>query len=233
MNDAKNQKFIKAFKLITKILAYIIIIFVLFFGSAGTFYWLEAWLLILFFLLYGAFFTIWLKINNPELLKERTSQNKDAKSWDKIILFIYGILLVFMFIVCGFDAVRFKWTSMPVIFKWVGFFGYIPVALLIFFTFRENTYLSRVVRIQADRAHHVVKTGPYRYIRHPMYLGIIFMISFTPLALGSFYALIFSVLIILLFILRTYLEDQALQKELPGYKEYINEVRYRLFPGIW
>jgi len=66
-----------------------------------------------------------------------------------------------------------------------------------------------------------------------MYLGIIFMISFTPLALGSFYALIFSVLIILLFILRTYLEDQALQKELPGYKEYINEVRYRLFPGIW
>jgi len=233
MNDAKNQKFIKAFKLITKILAYIIIIFVLFFGSAGTFYWLEAWLLILFFLLYGAFFTIWLKINNPELLKERTSQNKDAKSWDKIILFIYGILLVFMFIVCGFDAVRFKWTSMPVIFKWVGFFGCIPVALLIFFTFRENTYLSRVVRIQADRAHHVVKTGPYRYIRHPMYLGIIFMISFTPLALGSFYALIFSVLIILLFILRTYLEDQALQKELPGYKEYINEVRYRLFPGIW
>ena len=102
-----------------------------------------------------------------------------------------------------------------------------------FFIFRENTYLSRVVRIQADRAHHVVKTGPYRYIRHPMYLGIIFMISFTPLALGSFYALIFSVLIILLFILRTYLEDQALQKELPGYKEYINEVRYRLFPGIW
>ena len=124
MNDAKNQKFIKAFKLITKILAYIIIIFVLFFGSAGTFYWLEAWLLILFFLLYGAFFTIWLKINNPELLKERTSQNKDAKSWDKIILFIYGILLIFMFIVCGFDAVRFKWTSMPVILKWVGFFGY-------------------------------------------------------------------------------------------------------------
>ena len=233
MNDAKNQKFIKAFKLFTKILAYIIIIFVLFFGSAGTFYWLEAWLLILFFLLYGAFFTIWLKINNPELLKERTSQNKDAKSWDKIILFIYGILLVFMFIVCGFDAVRFKWTSMPVILKWVGFLGYIPVVLLIFFTFRENTYLSRVVRIQADRAHHVVKTGPYRYIRHPMYLGIIFMISFTPLALGSFYALIFSVLIILLFILRTYLEDQALQKELPGYKEYINEVRYRLFPGIW
>ena len=233
MNNPKNQKFIKAFRLVIKILVYIIIIFGLLFGSAGTFYWPEAWLLILFFLLYVTFFTIWLKINNPELLKERTSQNKDAKSWDKIILFIYGILLVFMFIVCGFDAVRFKWTSMPVILKWVGFFGYIPVVLLIFFTFRENTYLSRVVRIQDDRAHHVVKTGPYRYIRHPMYLGIIFMISFTPLALGSSYALIFSVLIILLFILRTYLEDQALQKELPGYKEYINEVRYRLFPGIW
>ena len=107
------------------------------------------------------------------------------------------------------------------------------VFLLIFLTFRENNYLSRVVRIQDDRAHQVIKTGPYRYIRHPMYLGIIFMIIFTPLALGSFYALIFSALIVFLFILRTYLEDQTLQKELPGYKEYTSKVRFRLFPGVW
>ena len=162
MINSKKQKFKEVFSYIAKLLFYIIIIFGLFFGSAGTFHWLEAWFLILFFLLYVSFFTIWLKINNPELLQERTSQNKNAKSWDKIILFIYGILLIFMFIVSGFDAVRFKWTSMPAILRWVGFFGYIPVFLLIFLTFRENNYLSRVVRIQDDRAHQVIKTGPYR-----------------------------------------------------------------------
>jgi len=78
-----------------------------------------------------------------------------------------------------------------------------------------------------------VKTGPYKYVRHPMYSGIILMILFTPFALGSFIALIFSGLIIILFIIRTYLEDKTLQNELPGYKEYIKKVRYRLVPGLW
>lgn len=233
MNDDRRKKYAEIFRLMMKVLIYILIIIGLFFGSAGTFYWIEAWLLILLFLLYVTFFTIWLKRNNPELLKERRSRKKGAKSWDRIILSIYSILLIFMFIVCGFDAVRFKWSMVPFMLKIFGFLGYIPVILLIFFTFRENTFLSRVVRIQDDRAHQVVKTGPYNYIRHPMYLAIIFLVIFTPLALGSFFALILSALIIMLFVIRTYLEDKTLQEELPGYKEYTDEVRCRLFPGIW
>ena len=233
INYEKKNKYITILKLTIKIIISVIIILLLFFGSAGTFYWIEAWLLIILFILYVGFFLFWLKKNNPELLKERTSRKKEGKLWDKIILTICTISLIFMFIICGFDAVRFKWTMMPFILKIIGFIGYIPAAILIFLTVRENKYLSEVVRIQNDRSHQVVKTGPYKYIRHPMYLAIIFIIILTPFALGSFIALFFSGFIIILFIIRTYLEDKTLQNELTGYKDYIREVRYRLFPGIW
>jgi len=138
-----------------------------------------------------------------------------------------------MLVICGIDAVRFHWSNLPLILKIIGFIGYIPSVIIIFLTIKENAYLSEVVRIQKDRSQQVVKTGPYKYVRHPMYSGIILMILFTPFALGSFIALIFSGLIIILFIIRTYLEDKTLQNELPGYKEYIKKVRYRLVPGLW
>jgi len=228
-----NNNLITILKTTMKVIIGIVVLLLLLFGSAGTIYWIEAWILIIIYFIYvmGSFF--WLKKNNPELLKGRTSRRNEGKWWDKIILTIYTILLMFMLVICGIDAVRFHWSNLPLILKIIGFIGYIPSVIIIFLTIKENAYLSEVVRIQKDRSQQVVKTGPYKYVRHPMYSGIILMILFTPFALGSFIALIFSGLIIILFIIRTYLEDKTLQNELPGYKEYIKKVRYRLVPGLW
>jgi len=228
-----NNKLIAILKTTIKVIIAIIVMLLLLFGSAGTIYWIEAWILIILYFIYVIGFFIWLKKNNPELLKERTSRQSEGKCWDKIILTIYTILLMSMLVVCGIDAGRFHWSNLPLILKIIGFTGYIPSAIIIFLTVKENAYLSKVVRIQKDRSQQVVKTGPYKYVRHPMYSAIILMILFTPFALGSFAALIFSGLIIILFIIRTYLEDKTLQNELSGYKEYIKEVHYRLVPGLW
>jgi protein-S-isoprenylcysteine O-methyltransferase Ste14 len=98
---------------------------------------------------------------------------------------------------------------------------------------RENTYLSRVVEIQKDRGHKVITTGPYRYVRHPMYVGVIILLVSVPLALGSLWALVPGVALTIIIIIRTHLEDKTLHAELEGYKAYAGKVRYRLVPGIW
>jgi protein-S-isoprenylcysteine O-methyltransferase Ste14 len=205
----------------------------LFFGSAGSFNWIEAWLFLFFYVIAVTAMVTWLKKNAPELLKERMSRKKDAKTWDKIILVAYSILVMIMLVVAGFDAIRYQWTHVPVGVRVLGFLGFIPAYMVIFWTMMENRYLSEAVRIQEERGHEVCTTGPYRYVRHPMYVGVIIFVICFPLALGSFIALFLSVLIIVVFLIRTLLEDKTLQKELPGYREYAEQVRYRLIPGIW
>lgn len=205
----------------------------LFFGSAGTFNWPEAWLFLFLYAVAVTGMVAWLKKNDPELLKERMSSRKDAKTWDKIILVIYSILVMIMLAIAGLDAVRYQWTHVPLLVKVLGFLSFFPVYMLIFWTMTQNRYLSEVVRIQEERGHEVCTTGPYRYVRHPMYVGVIIFVLCLPLALGSFFALFLSVAILFVFLLRTSLEDKTLQKELPGYKEYAEQVRYRLIPGIW
>lgn len=138
-----------------------------------------------------------------------------------------------MLAVAGLDAVRFSWSRVPLALKILGFMGYIPAMIILFSVFAKNPFLSQLVRIQADRGHRVCATGPYKYVRHPMYVGIMISILCVPLSLGSFYALIPGSLIVFLFVLRTSLEDKTLYEELPGYREYAERVRYRLIPGIW
>ena len=205
----------------------------LFFGSAGTFNWPEAWLFLFLYVVAVIGMVRWLKKNNPELLKERMSRRKDTKTWDRIILVIYSLLAMAMLVVAGLDAVRYQWSHVPIILKVLGFFGFVPAYILIFWTMTQNRFLSEVVRIQEDRGHEVCTTGPYRYVRHPMYVGVIIFILCLPLALGSFISLILSPVIIIVFLVRTSLEDKTLQKELPGYKEYAKEVKYKLIPGMW
>ena len=205
----------------------------LFFGSAGTFNWPEAWLFLSLYAVAVTGMVVWMKKNDPELLKERMSRKKDAKTWDKIIMVIYSILVMIMLAVAGLDAVRYHWSHVPLLVKVLGFLGFFPAYMLIFWTMTQNRYLSDVVRIQEERGHEVCTTGPYRYVRHPMYVGVVIFVLCLPLALGSFFALTLSAAIVSAFLLRTSLEDKTLQKELPGYKEYAEQVRYKLIPGIW
>jgi len=203
------------------------------FVPAGTLKWTEAWL---FIILYAAAVTaaiFWMKKKAPGLLKERMRRKKDVKRWDKIFMAFYSTFLLVILILPGLDAVRFQWSNVPLFAKVLAFIGYIPGSGLAFWAMRENAFLSNVVRIQEDRGHTVCTTGPYKYVRHPMYVGVILIMVCFPFSLGSLYTLIPAAIIIVLFFIRTALEDRTLLQELPGYKEYARKVRYRLIPGLW
>jgi protein-S-isoprenylcysteine O-methyltransferase Ste14 len=205
----------------------------LLFLTAGTLRWPEAWVYLSLFLIYGIAIGSWLKKHDPELFRERSTNKIPKRRWDKIIGIGLAIFFILIYIVPGFDAVRYGWShvSLP-----VKIFGFILFVVSVAWTARvakENTYLSRIVEIQKDRDHKVITTGPYRFVRHPMYLGSVGYLISIPLALGSLYAFIPSVLCILLLIIRTHLEDKTLHNELEGYSEYAQKTRSRLFPGIW
>ena len=229
MSNKIISKVIKVVRLIFSIVLFL----ALFFLPAGTLKWPEAWILIIFYM--GSVFGIvlWLKRNDPELLKERSQRKKNNKTWDRILILVYIFFLMTMLCVTGLDAVRFRWSNVPLFLKIFGFLGFIPGFVLGFWAMRENTFLSGTVRIQEERGHSVCSTGPYRYVRHPMYIGIIIAMLCFPFALGSYYALIPAVIIVVLFVIRTVLEDRTLQEELSGYKEYTETVRFRLLPGVW
>jgi protein-S-isoprenylcysteine O-methyltransferase Ste14 len=109
----------------------------------------------------------------------------------------------------------------------------LPVVDAVFLTFRENTYLAPVVKPQEERAQSVVRTGPYRYVRHPMYSSMFMFFPATALLLGSWWGLLFCPVLLGLLVWRTTLEDRMLKNELAGYDEYARNVRYRLIPRLW
>jgi protein-S-isoprenylcysteine O-methyltransferase Ste14 len=204
----------------------------LLFIPAGTTDWPAAWI---FTLLYGAgliFFSVFTAINDPDLLKERSRKAKNVKSWDTAITWIYTAFLLLMLILCGLDK-RFGWTSVPLPVQIVGLIGVILGGLLLGWVVRENTFLSRYARIQDDRGQRVITTGPYKYVRHPMYAESLFWFPCVPLLLGSFVGLIPGLAISVLYVIRTRLEDKMLMEELPGYLDYAKKTRYRLVPGMW
>lgn len=208
-------------------------ILALIFVPAGTFQWTEAWIFLALYAVAVAAALIRMRKKAPDLLKERMKRKKDAKRWDKIFMIIYSIFLMFLLMLPGLDAVRFGWSKVGLLVKLLAFFGYLPGFAIVYWAMRENAYLSDVVRIQEDRGHTVCTSGPYKYVRHPMYLGVILIMLCYPLSLGSLYTLIPAVIIVILFVIRTALEDKTLNEELAGYKEYVQKVRYRLFPGLW
>lgn len=227
--ESNRRKFLLALRAVTGVL----LMLALFFIPAGTFRWPEAWLFILFYLASVSGVFIWLKKRSPSLLKERMAGKKGSKRWDRTLMMVYSFFLIALLVVPGLDAVRFRWSKVPLALKGIGFLGLFPGLVFAFWAMRENAFASNVVRIQKERGHTVCTTGPYRYIRHPMYAGVILVMLFFPLSLGSLYAYIPASVIIILFIIRASLEDKELQQELPGYKEYSRSVRYRLLPGVW
>ncbi len=225
------------FHKITRVLGNLVLIFgiaaALLFLPAGSLKWLPAWLLIAFLGLYFLLYIYWGMFKDPEQFKERSHKSENIKGWDKIILGIYTALLPTVFILAGFDAVRFGWSTVPLAVQILAWLGLFTAAALVFWTVTTNTYLSRYVRIQDDREQQVVIAGPYRGIRHPMYLGVLILFLSLGPALGSWYTLIPGGLIDILFIIRTAKEDKTLQEELAGYSDYAERVPYRLIPGIW
>jgi protein-S-isoprenylcysteine O-methyltransferase Ste14 len=225
--------FIAILRLLVQLIALLAILAALLFVPAGRINWVEAWV---FIIAYGAFlllYAIWGLWKDPHQLQERSHSASNTKSWDKVILGVYTICLLMVFIVAGIDAGRYRWLIVPPFVEVLGWLGQIIAGSVIFWAVVTNTYLSRVARIQEDRGQVVVTAGPYNYVRHPMYIGIILLFLSIPIALGSWWALIPGVGIGILFVIRTAKEDQMLRIELSGYEDYLKRVRYRLVPGIW
>ena len=205
-----------------------------FFGSAGTWNWPEAWVYLFIQFSFAIGVAAWLKKNNPELLEARMKYLKrSAKSWDKAIVVFATAAFIPLLVLPGLDAVRYKWSEIPLPVTIVAFASIIISMTLVFWVMRENRFASRLVEIQRERGHEVVTSGPYQYVRHPMYVGVMIIWFSVPLALGSLWALIPGAVMATIFVVRTHLEDRMLHEELEGYVAYAQRVRYRLVPGIW
>lgn len=220
-------------KRIVALFAVILVMDLLLFVPAGRVDWPAAWILSL---LYGVLllaYAVWGTFKAPDLLKERSQVAENVKVWDKVIMVVYTVLLLATLVLAGVDVGRVRWSQMAVAWQVLGLVGIVLSASLIFWTILTNAYLGRMVRIQEDRGHQVVTGGPYRYVRHPMYVGIILLFPCMTLFLGSWWALVPASLIAMLMVIRTALEDRTLRAGLPGYGEYAQRVRYRLLPGVW
>jgi protein-S-isoprenylcysteine O-methyltransferase Ste14 len=206
---------------------------VLLFVCAGRLDWTAAWIFLGLSML--IFLTVGLYVvrKNPDVVNERGKGAQGAITWDRILTAVYAIFLFAMYIVAGIDAGRFQWSVMPVTVQILGGIGFVLGSIWIYWAMLANAFLSQVVRVQTERGHTTVTSGPYRFVRHPMYAGILVSYGSTPLLLGSWYALLPFGMMGALLVLRTALEDKTLHAELPGYVEYAQRVRYRLLPGVW
>jgi protein-S-isoprenylcysteine O-methyltransferase Ste14 len=202
------------------------------FLSAGRLDWPAAWIFLGFYVLVILTLGVWAMRKNPEVVNER-GKMQNIKSWDKTLMIIYTVMLFVLFAVAGLDAGRFGWSAMPIALQAVGFVALAFAMAVTYWAMATNPFLSTIVRIQDDRGHYVVTSGPYRYVRHPMYAMMFLMWPGIALELGSWWALLPAAVIVIVFVIRTALEDRTLQAELTGYTAYAQRVRYRLVPGLW
>jgi protein-S-isoprenylcysteine O-methyltransferase Ste14 len=219
-NKSKSKTFIVP-------LILMIIMWIILFIPAGSIKFWEAWILWSGFSLITVFIGLYFAKKNPEFLERRTKVQEKGTSKKTPA---YFKLYYLGFILPGFDF-RFHWSNEPVwlvIASNILFFG---AYILIFFVFRENTFASTVIQVENEQ--HVITTGPYSIIRHPMYSGMVIMSLFMPLALGSYYSLIPMLFIIPITLLRIKNEEEILLRDLNGYKEYCLKTPYRLIPLIW
>lgn len=204
------------------------------FIPAGIKAWPAAWVYLGLWLCFWFVMCVWLFFNNPGLFKERMRLSaSDQQKQDRIFGPVFYGLLFGWLLMMAFDVLRFHLSPVPTRFQVLGGIILLGSFYLFFLTFQENTYLSPVVRIQAERRQTVVSTGPYHYVRHPMYTATIAFIVGTPLLLGSWYGILAGLIPMLVLAWRAVLEESTLRNELPGYGAYMANVKYRLIPFIW
>jgi len=169
-----------------------------------------------------------------DTIKERMKTGPGTKWWDKIFWAIYGPMNLAVVVTAGLDAGRFIWSPpIPLYVYIVGYLFFIFSASVHLWAIWSNKFYASTVRIQKERKQNVVDSGPYRYVRHPGYIGIMLMVLSMGLVLGSLWALLPALIVSVLLLIRTGLEDHALKNELPGYSEYTDRVKFRIVPGLW
>jgi protein-S-isoprenylcysteine O-methyltransferase Ste14 len=203
------------------------------FLPAGTLYWPRGWLFVLVSLATSGLSVLYLWRTNPEVLVARSRFRPEAKTWDKILLCFYVPALLSILVVAALDDGRFHWHPVSWRLVGLGYALYVLGMALITRSQAVNKFFEQMVRIQTDRNHRVISTGPYSAVRHPGYAASLLMCLGEPLALGSLWALVPAAVACSLLILRTRWEDATLARELPGYDHYARTVRSRLIPCVW
>jgi len=201
----------------------------MFFLPAGTILYWEAWAFMVVLFIPVSVFAAYLLKYNPALL-ERRLKRIEKEPQQKRIIAVSTMVLLAAFLLPGFDK-RFGWSSVPI---WLVIVADVIVLLgylLFVLTLRENEYASRTVEVEQQQ--RVITTGPYSFVRHPLYLAVTLIYGFSPLALGSYWALIPVALFLVVLVARILNEEKVLLRDLDGYADYCMAVRYRLIPGIW
>lgn len=220
-------------KLILQNLVFVGIMALVLFVSAGTLHWASAWVYLVVSLILGLASGLWLARTDPGLLAERMRlKAPEQPSADKWFMLVFLVIAAAWFVVIGLDR-RLQASTMPVLLQAIGLVLYLASTLFIMWVFRENSFAAPVVKVQAERHHHVISTGPYAVIRHPMYAGVMLYFIGTPLLIGSWWGLAMMPVFFLAFAIRSRIEEHTLMDGLPGYADYAERVRYRMLPGIW
>ena len=204
--------------------------------SAGTVFWLAGWVYLALFFGADAALGVWLLRHDPGLLQERMAGGfgkPGQPTWDKIFFVLLEVFIFAWFVLMPLDAVRFHWSQVPAWLQVVGAILLLISFYLFFLPFRENPYLSPAVRVQSERGQTVITTGPYQYVRHPLYAAVIPFAAGTALLLGSWYGLFMGLVFVVGLAFRAVQEEGVLQAELPGYAEYMERVKYRFIPHVW
>jgi protein-S-isoprenylcysteine O-methyltransferase Ste14 len=201
--------------------------------AAGRWDWPRAWLYLAVSAGLLLVNVVVLIIANPEIIAERGRRHEGTRRFDRLFGRLYAPMYVALPVVAGLDAVRFGWSPLGPECVCPGVALLILGNGLILWSMAVNRHLETTVRIQEDRAHVVVTTGPYRIVRHPFYVGMMLQLAAAPLVLGSAWAFVPAGAMALLLVTRTALEDRTLRRDLPGYEDYARRTRSRLLPGIW
>jgi protein-S-isoprenylcysteine O-methyltransferase Ste14 len=220
---------IAALRLAATMVVYAVVLF----GCAGTAAWPAAWVyLAVMTVIMAAYSVVLWKV--PDLVAERSKPPKDAKAWDKPLVAVIGVVGPFaLVLVAGLDH-RYGWSAaMPAVWQAAGRALVVVGGTITHRAVAANRFFSAVIRIQRDRGHRVVDTGPYRFVRHPGYLGSLIHMPGSALVLGSWWALLLVAIVEAVMVVRTALEDRTLLAELDGYAGYAARVKYRLVPGVW
>ena len=206
----------------------------LLFVTAGTWHWPAAWLMLATMMILGLAGGLWFAKTDPALLAERMRpmMQEDQPAADKKFILVFGFTALLWVIVIGLDR-RLHGSDMPLALPALGFVLLLSSFAFIVWVMRENSFAVPVVKVQAERGHHVIDTGPYAWLRHPMYTGAVLYCVAIALLLGSWWGLAMAPLFLVLFAVRAGIEERALTAGLSGYADYVARVRYRLVPGIW
>ncbi len=204
------------------------------FLPAGILAWPAAWIFLALWFGFLLCLMAWLFRHNPGLFQERMRFGaSDQRGWDKMLFPLIYVALFVWLLFMSFDVVRFHWSPVPVWLQVIGAMILLCSFYILFLTFRENSYLSPVARIQQEREQTVISTGPYHWVRHPMYAAMIVFVVGTPLLLGAWYGVLVGLIFVLVLAARAVLEERTLQQELPNYATYMSQVKYRLIPYVW